>query len=388
MKKELLALAVAGAVIAPSAMAGPATVTFYGQINAAIVATDSGDVPGSQQGTTATHIASEQSRIGFKGTEDLGGGTSAIWQIESSINADGANGTLANRNTFVGLAGESWGDIKLGNMDSSYKSATRGFDLFADTVADNRSIMGVIGQTNFSLDARNTSSLTYTSPDKCNFKVSAQYVAAAETATTSPTNKGSNYSLSLVYNADSITAAAAVVQMKAGAAGTGTANLATTATTTTWPYATATGAAADDKIRGLRLGGAYKKDAISVNAMFERVDGDITTTGNPRGNSLRANTFYLGGKFSLSSSDAVKLAYTYRGEIGKTSKLLNSQVSQWSLGYDHAMSKRTQVYALYTRLNNNNNSSQSFASISTAAPTASGSGADPAAVALGVKHSF
>ena len=391
MDKKRIALAMAGIFAAPAAMAGSAGVTFYGQINAAIVATDSGDVPGGQQGTSANHIASDQSRIGFKGAEDLGGGTSAIWQIESGINADGASGTWASRNTFAGLAGESWGDVKLGNMDSPYKSVTRGFDFFADTVADNRSIMGVIGQTNFSLDARNSNSLTYTSPDKCNFKVSAQYVAAAEDASQSaptPTNKGSNYSLSLGYNAGPITAAAAMVQMKAGAAGTGTANVAATATATTWPYASGTGAAADDKIRGLRLGGGYKMDAVTVNAVFERVEGDITTTGNPRGDTLRANTFYLGGKFSLSSSDAVKLAYTYRGEIGKTTKLLNSQVRQWTLGYDHAMSKRTQVYALYTKLDNNDNSSQSFSNVSTAAPVSSGAGADPFAFALGVKHAF
>ncbi len=378
----------AGILAAPLAMAGTAGVTFYGQMNAAIVAVDSGDVPGGQQGTTATNISSDQSRIGFKGAEDLGGGTFAIWQIESSINADSTGGNLGGRNTFVGLSGESWGDIKLGNMDSPYKSAARGYDLFGDTVADNRSIVGIIGQTAFSLDARNSSSLTYTSPDKCNFKLSAQYVAAAEAATVSPSNKGSNYSLSVAYKTSTINITAAMVQMKAGAQGIGTTGLAASASAVTWPYASGTGAAADDKIRGLRLGGSLKLDSITINALLERVEGEITTTGNPRGDTLRANTAYMGGKYAISDSDAVKLAFTYRGEVGKAPKLTNSQVSQWSLGYDHAMSKRTLIYALYTRLNNNNGSNRSFANVSTAAPVASGPGADPYAFALGMKHSF
>ena len=53
MKKKRIALALAGVLAAPAAMAGPAGVTFYGQMNAAIVAMDSGDVPGGQQGSAA-----------------------------------------------------------------------------------------------------------------------------------------------------------------------------------------------------------------------------------------------------------------------------------------------------------------------------------------------
>ena len=386
MKKKLLALAVAGAFVAPVAMADSGNVTIYGQVNASVVFADSDDAKvGTTKGTGSTHIASDQSRLGLKGSEDLGGGTSAIWQIESSITADGATGTLAARNTFVGLAGESWGDVKLGNMDSPYKSSTRGLDVFGDTVADNRSIVGQIGTTGQTLDARNTSSLTYTSPDLSGFKVSAQYVAAAETATTSPTNKGSNYSLSLAYNAGPITAAAAVVQIKGGSASTGTGAVAATATSSTFPVS---GATADDKIRGLRLGGGYKMDAITVNAVFERIESDITTLG-ARVDTQKSNSFYLGAKFAVSGSDAVKVAYTRRGEVGEgANKVANSQVSQWALGYDHAMSKRTSVYALYTKLDNDNGSSMGLSQASSATPVAAGAGAGPSAFALGVKHSF
>ena len=380
MKKKLLALAVAGAFVAPVAMADSGNVTIYGQVNASVVMADTGDGAGAasaSKGTSSTRISSDQSRIGFKGAEDLGGGMSAVWQIESGINVDGGSGTWASRNTFVGLSAERWGTAVLGNHDSPYKSATRGYDLFADTVADNRTIMGIVGQSTNTLDARNPSSLTYTSPDLYNFKVSAQYVAGAEGATVSGQNKGSNYSLSLGYAAGPITATAAMVQIKAGSAGTGTAAAGVLGTV-----------AEDDKIRGLRIGGSYKQDAVTLNAVYERIESDIVTVAPARADTMRANTIYVGGKYAFNSSDAVKLAFTSRGEVGKTPKVANSQMSQWSLGFDHAMSKRTLVYALCTKLNNNINSSQSFANISTAAPVASGSSADPVAVALGVKHSF
>jgi len=55
----------------------------------------------------------------MRGTESLGGGLSAIFQIESSIVADNSGGTLAGRETFAGLQG-GWGTVKLGYFLSPY----------------------------------------------------------------------------------------------------------------------------------------------------------------------------------------------------------------------------------------------------------------------------
>lgn len=393
MKKKLLALAVAGAFVTPVAMADSGNVTIYGQMNASVVFGDTDDQKAGtaplQSGTTSTRISSDQSRIGFKGTEDLGGGTSAIWQVEQGINVDAGTWGSASRNTFVGLAGESWGDIKLGHMDSPYKSSTRGLDVFPDTIADNRSVMGIVSvggnaatvaSSTATLDARNNNSLTYTSPDLSGFKVSAQYAAVAEGVTTAPNNKGSNYSLSLGYNAGPITAAAAMVQMKNGNGNTSATNAGA------FPV-TAGLVTVDDKVRGLRFGGGYKMDAVTVNAVFERIEGDITTATG-RTDNIRTNTFYVGGKFALSGSDAVKVAYTRRGDVGEgANKAAQSKISQMSLGYDHAMSKRTSVYALYTRLANDDKSKQGIMNASNDTVTGL-QGANPSAFALGVKHSF
>ena len=53
-------------------------------------------------------------------------------------------GCATSRNTFVGLTG-GFGTAILGRHDTPYKLATRSLDVFADNIADNRSIMGQSG---------------------------------------------------------------------------------------------------------------------------------------------------------------------------------------------------------------------------------------------------
>lgn len=379
MKKKLLALAVAGAFVAPAAMAADTgNVTIYGAVNASMVFADNGDATGGAAGTSSTRISSDQSKIGFKGKEGLGGDLSAIWQIESSINADTGSGGLAARNTFVGLSGESWGEVKLGNHDSPYKSATRGLDLFGDTIADNRSILGQIHLIGENLDQRNKNSLTYSSPNFSGIKLAVQYVAAAEGASNSTDKKGSSFSGSLAYSDGPITAAAAMVQAKAGSTGTGAMAAGTAGALGT--------AAVDDKITGLRLGGGYKMEAITVNAVYERIESDITV-GALKVDAYASNSFYLGAKFMLNGSDAVKAAYVRRGELGDPSAA-NTKVSQWSLGFDHAMSGNTSVYALYTKMDNDDLSDMGISMASSDGIAATGAGAGPSAFAFGLKHSF
>ena len=64
-------------------------------------------------------VSSNSSRLGVRGTESLGGGLNAIFQIESSVSADAGGGTLAARETFVGLQG-AWGTVKMGNFLAPY----------------------------------------------------------------------------------------------------------------------------------------------------------------------------------------------------------------------------------------------------------------------------
>ena len=112
MKKSLIALAVASAFVAPVAMAD---VTVYGQANASFGSVNDGT-------NSVNKVSSDASRLGFKGSEDLGNGTSAIFQIESAIALDGGTSTLAGRNTFAGLSNANMGTVMAGLIDSPYKT--------------------------------------------------------------------------------------------------------------------------------------------------------------------------------------------------------------------------------------------------------------------------
>ncbi|MFA5083395.1 MAG: porin, partial [Hydrogenophilaceae bacterium] len=132
MKKSLIALAVAGVFAAPAAFAASANVDVYGIMSFAIEDTDADGVD--------VAVVDRVSRLGFKGSEDLGGGLKAIWQIESQLNATtnenlgniyysgGPVGRTALRNTFVGLAGD-FGVFVLGRHDTPYKLGTGSLDV-------------------------------------------------------------------------------------------------------------------------------------------------------------------------------------------------------------------------------------------------------------------
>ena len=135
MNKKLLTAAVAAALTAPAAMAGD--VTIYGQMHLSTSSYD-GDVPTAD----AWDIASHNSRIGFKGTEGLGNGLTAVWQLELGVQPSDTNNVTINnadaityRNSFIGLTG-GWGTAVIGRHDTPLKISTGSLDLFGDTIAD------------------------------------------------------------------------------------------------------------------------------------------------------------------------------------------------------------------------------------------------------------
>jgi predicted porin len=102
MKKTAIIAASIAAVIAGSAVADT---TVYGRARMAVQLMDN-----------ATGLINDSSRIGFKGSEDLGNGMSAIYHYEMGYNADDTSGTIiSNRIGVVGLKGD-FGTVAVGNM--------------------------------------------------------------------------------------------------------------------------------------------------------------------------------------------------------------------------------------------------------------------------------
>lgn len=400
MKKKLLTLAVAGAFVAPVAMAD--NVTIYGVMNGSV---DNVSVGRSGTNVNTTKVSSSESHIGFKGSEDLGGGTSGVFQIESQVELDNHNSVggagsytgstgLSGRNTFVGLSGSGWGSLLLGTNDTPYKNASRRMDQFENTIADNRSLMGTIGVLGF--DRRANNSVTYNSPDLSGLKLAVQYQAGAEAATAAGNSKGSSWSLGANYAAGPITGLVAYETHDFGTIGTG--DLAATAACNgVGAPAVPAASCLNKKESSYKFGAGYGVEQFAVNMVYEKSQ-DSFSAGTPDTDSYGHKSYYISGRYNISGSDAVKLGYTHAGSIaagGQAAIAANTGAKQISVGYDHGMGKRTTVYALWTKLTNEANAAYALSggdvsTSATAAGVAAGSGIDNSisAVSVGIKHTF
>jgi len=67
-------------------------------------------------------MESSNSRFGVRGSEKLGGGLRAIFQLETQFLVDSNNSAFAARDSLVGLTHPAWGTVKLGRMDTPFKT--------------------------------------------------------------------------------------------------------------------------------------------------------------------------------------------------------------------------------------------------------------------------
>lgn len=180
MNKKLIALAVAGASLAPAAMAQTANpVTLYGRVYETFESVEAKGATGF--GPTATfpevarrnRIADQASLLGVRGTEDLGGGLKAFFQLETGFKPDQNDTGFAQRNSAVGLQG-GFGSILLGRWDTPFKVVTTAIDPYGDLTISG--ITGVLNDgTNF--DRRDQNSVQYWSPTIAGFAARLLYTA-------------------------------------------------------------------------------------------------------------------------------------------------------------------------------------------------------------------
>lgn len=116
MKKSLIALAV---LAASGAAMAQSSVTLYGVADVWVGSVKSELNGKSERETKLDSGGVSTSRIGFKGTEDLGGGLKANFQLEQSIGLDDGTGGTFDRQSWVGLSG-GFGAVQLGRNWSSY----------------------------------------------------------------------------------------------------------------------------------------------------------------------------------------------------------------------------------------------------------------------------
>jgi len=174
MKKQLVSLAVAAALASP--LAAQAGTQIYGKLHVSIDKRQD-----DSAATDGWDVVSRASRLGFKGSEDLGNGLKAIWKLEFQIamaDADGVitgesgNSLVKARNMYVGLAG-GWGTFLYGRHDTPFKISTGRLDKFADTLADYNGPIGPGFQ-----DIRADNAIAYITPSFGGLTIAAAIVPA------------------------------------------------------------------------------------------------------------------------------------------------------------------------------------------------------------------
>jgi predicted porin len=157
--KKVLSLAIAAALVSP--VAAMADATIYGKVRQALEKVDN-----ELTGADDIEINDYTSRLGVKGSEDLGNGLTAVYKIEYGVkistnpggNEFAGDGGLSARNAFVGLAG-GFGTFVIGRHDTPLKLTTQSLDYFADTAVDNNA-----NYTEYLQDRRADGTIAYISP--------------------------------------------------------------------------------------------------------------------------------------------------------------------------------------------------------------------------------
>lgn len=348
MKKSLIALAVAGVVSAP-AFAATSNVDIYGVMSVSVDWIDTNDA--AADGSDIVTGADKVSRIGFKGSEDLGGGMKAVWQLEEQINTGGA---FAHRNTFVGLAG-GFGTVLMGRHDTPYKLATGKLDPFADSIGDYNAIIGQTDALGNTYDNRAAGTVAYISPTFSGFHAAVAYVGA-KNAETAGQDNAEAWSLMGMYDNGPIFASLAY-EAFSGAAGAGS-------TTTTGTDA-------------MKLGLGYTFGATKLGLVYETISDDAVAS------NVERDAWYV----SLSHAMG---PITLKAAYGKADDAKSAPVDEgatfMALGVDYNMSKRTTVYAVYADLGNDTNAN--FDLGYSGGTAASAAGNDISGFSIGIKHSF
>jgi len=343
MKKSLVALAV---LAASGAAMAQSSVTLFGVVDAGY-AVGKGSISNK---TVLRNSGYNSSRLGFRGTEDLGGGMKASFWLEAGVNNDdgtgsassalnqaqtaanvGTQGLTFNRRSTVSLEG-GMGELRLGRDYTPQFWSETVYDPFG-TNGVGTSITAFKGGLT---GVRASNSIGYLSPSMGGVKLWAQTYMGENASTAAKVGNGNSYRITFDQGALSLAYAGSKTTTAAGVSND-TSNIA----------------------------GSY--DLGVAKLMAQSNTTSITGAKDIKGSLIGALVPMAGGTFRISSAQS--------DQAGKKQK-------QTSVGFVNPMSKRTDLYATYARLANSGGSAVGLNGSATAA-NASSTGYE-----FGIKHAF
>ena len=359
MKRNLLALAVAGAFLAPlAAMADGSGIVLTGVVH--------GDIGfGHEKTDGGTDVYKRQANIGtfatrweIDGTEDLGWSQAifglAIDQKFAGGSCSGAVcnnnniGDLNNRNSFLGLTG-GWGTLKIGQTEHLYEiqQILQDPDPASENTFATLGLMTSWGGVHKGFTRRDPQSIWYASPNFAGVTVQAAYITPGgqKTASLSPSgyqlgaNWQSPFGLSLYgayaqYNDDD--------------------------------------GVQDSKNKAFRIGAGYGMELFQVDVFGEQ----LKYSG--AGNDDKRTNIGVSGALNFGQHH-IRAAYSVAGKLKHNgSTISDTQANLLLVGYAFTLSKRTELQVNYGRVDNKKN----------AAYNVSANGNDADRFGVGIRHTF
>ncbi|QBE63234.1 porin [Pseudoduganella lutea] len=336
-----------------------AQVQVYGRLN---VSLESARAPG----TRIERMANNRSVLGFKGSEDLGGGLKALFQIEGTLAPDTGAGEIARRDTRVGLEG-AFGTVFAGHWTTAYNGATSSLDPFYPTTAGYMSILanGAASSTDnvadvASFDRRQANSVHWWSPRWRGWTLRASHGLAEER----PANgtKPSLLSLALIHDAGPLYVALAH-ERHHEYHGPGTVDT------------------------GSKAAVGYLFGTTRLALIAERLVYELPASRLSR-NALYLSLSHQAGRHGLRASVGKAGDGHGGGTVGFVRGGADTGAVHATAGYEYTFSPRTTVYAYHTRLRNDGNAAYDFAINGVKGLTESLTGAHVSATSFGMRHSF
>lgn len=334
-------------------------VTIYGflKVDAESVSGASGNI---------SRVSNNLSVLGFRGKEDLGDGMQAFFQLESNVLVDTGGGGEFTRNTGVGLRGK-YGQVLAGIWESPYRFVSvYAIDPFTAGIFASNSLLGngfataANGISPASFDRRQKNLLQYFSPDINGWN--ARLAVSAREEKTATSNPGLVSGL-LTYEQGPLYLA--------------------------YGYERHTDYfAANTTDVGHKLGAAYSLGNTRLRFAWEKLRYEPTAATHLGRNAWQLALTHGIGSHILRASyvralNASGNASTGIGGIGKPGA--ESGASQYAVGYGYTLSKRTEVWAAYTQINNGRYASYNLSGNPIPGLAA---GQDPSGFGLGITHKF
>jgi predicted porin len=361
MQKKLLAVAVAGALLAPAAAMAQSSVTISGIFKVGI---DNYRISDSARAghKSETRITDNSSRMIFGITEDLGGGLSGIAQLDARFQPDDAGGGFAESgNTWVGVRSASMGTLTFGRHDLHYgKQPDDTAALAGALMAASVSLMDHINAGPVANATRTPNVIRYDTPNWSGFAATVAYStngAGNEADLGSAVRKGSAWNFNPSYTSGPFQVGFSHWRQKADGV--------------------------DAEQTSNSLYGFYRFGAFKVGLGFNQAENELAgvTTGDR--NAWTVPVTWTAGQHHVAGH------YTKAGENDAVAG--EDGAKMMAIAYSYLLSKRTAMGVTFAKITNDGTSAYNFFT-NTGGLGSTGStmtaGEDGRLMAFTVRHAF